>query len=115
MTAPVIRDYFARECESRGLRVGTHPENRAAVTLHRLGVEFVQQHRISRYRADFALPAHRLVIEVDGPHHQRPDVAHKDAIRDRVIRSQGWTVIRIDADDPDAINRVMALVSEPAA
>lgn len=106
--APILR----QKCEALGLAVGTYPENLAAYRLARAGQTFAQQHRVGRYRLDIAWPAHRLALEIDGPHHHRPDVAHRDALRDAWLRDQGWIVLRVN-DGPtfeEQLVRVARLV-----
>ena len=51
------------------------------------------------YRIDFAYLAVKLAIEIDGPHHQLPEVKARDARRDRRLRQLGWTVDRFDEDE----------------
>ena len=43
---------------------------------------------------DCQWPDRRLVVEVDGPGHERPAVKLADARKDRKLRSAGYTVIR---------------------
>jgi very-short-patch-repair endonuclease len=45
--------------------------------------------------ADFAAPAVRLVVEVDGGCHR--DRASADARRDSALRELGWRVVRVSA------------------
>jgi leucyl-tRNA synthetase len=61
-----------------------------------LGVPFRRQLVIGeRFIADFAAPALRLVVEVDGRYHsERRDA---DARRDRALAKLGWRVVRIEA------------------
>lgn len=49
------------------------------------------------YRLDFAYPAHRVAIEVDGSQHDDPEHRAADAVRDGALQALGWTVIRIRA------------------
>jgi very-short-patch-repair endonuclease len=91
--------------DKHDLQHGTLPEEIAARQLHRWGVPFVQQHRVGRYRLDFAVLATRVAIEIDGPHHWRPDVAVKDVARDAYLREQGWIVLRVTAEDDDQLLR----------
>jgi len=51
-----------------------------------------------KYRLDFAYPLVKLAIEIDGPHHRLPGAKARDARRDRVLRSLGWTVVRFDEE-----------------
>ena len=64
----------------------------------RLGrVKFRRQHPIGPYFADFACPARRLVIEIDGEHHAFQVEA--DARRTAFLEQQGWRVVRFWADE----------------
>jgi very-short-patch-repair endonuclease len=61
----------------------------------RLGVTFRRQVVISRFVADFACSAARLVVEVDGGVHLNR--ARLDAHRDALLGSEGYRVLRIPA------------------
>ena len=57
--------------------------------------EIIPQHPIGNYRADFAIPACRIVIEVDGhDYHSSKAQLTADSKRQRDITLVGWTVIR---------------------
>lgn len=58
------------------------------------GLKFRRQHPIGACYADFACPAARLVIELDGPVHERDDVAERDWLREQAIERAGWFVLR---------------------
>lgn len=62
---------------------------------NRLGQKFYRQHPIDRYVADFCCPAMKLVIEVDGGHHDEPEQRGQDKERDEFLADQGFTVIRV--------------------
>jgi very-short-patch-repair endonuclease len=84
--------------ESFGYRPGTSLENRVAFRLGRWGHKppaVAQQHRVGRYRLDFAWPDLLIALEVDGWHHQRPESAARDAHRDADLREQGWLTFRV--------------------
>lgn len=67
------------------------------IRAHRLmGLGFRRQLPIAGYIVDFACPDKRLIVEVDGSQHA--DSAG-DAVRDRVLRELGWTVLRFWNDD----------------
>ena len=106
--APVVRGYLAKH----DLPQGTVPENYVTMRLHRWGIYGVKrQHRIGRYRIDFAFPDVRIALEVDGPHHWRPDVAAKDVGRDAALRADGWVTLRIGTDSIDEeLIRVVEIV-----
>jgi very-short-patch-repair endonuclease len=61
----------------------------------RLGVGFRRQLVVGGYIVDFAAPAVRLVVEVDGGYHCERQRA--DARRDRAIERLGWRVLRVRA------------------
>jgi Transcriptional regulator, AbiEi antitoxin/Protein of unknown function (DUF559) len=50
---------------------------------------------------DFHWPESKLVVEIDGPGHQRPRTRAEDARRDAALRSKGYEVVRLSAL-PDA-------------
>jgi hypothetical protein len=59
---------------------------------------------------DFAWRALRVVVEVDGPHHEDPDVRRFDRARDRELVAAGWTVLRYADDDLDDLTELVALL-----
>ena len=68
----------------------------AALSGRKLGVLFRRQVRVGRFIADLAAPAVRLIVEVDGPWHERRRAA--DERRDRVLARAGWRVVRLPAE-----------------
>jgi hypothetical protein len=44
---------------------------------------------------DFHWPDHNLIVEVDGPGHNRPRTHREDAARDRALKDRGLEVARI--------------------
>jgi very-short-patch-repair endonuclease len=53
------------------------------------------QQWVSRYRVDFVVRSHRLIIEVDGhEYHKTKEQRTADAGRQRFLQLEGWTVIR---------------------
>lgn len=84
----------------------------------KLGVPYRFQHIYWKYVLDFALPAQKVDIELDGPDHKRSDRQMKDAERTAWLKKQGWTVVRIQNDevfdDPvGALNRAMERAGLP--
>jgi hypothetical protein len=50
--------------------------------------------------ADFALIDDKLVIEVDGDSHLKPEQAAKDVETERLLNSMGWQVVRCRNEGP---------------
>ena len=63
----------------------------------RMGAPFRKQHPIGPYFADYCCVPLKLVIEVDGPLHSKAD----DDVRDRVMGTLGYDVIRFSVEDMD--------------
>jgi very-short-patch-repair endonuclease len=61
------------------------------------GIRFRRQHPIGPYVADFYCPAAKLVIEIDGLIHDRPEAAARDAARNGYMQQLGLAVVRIRA------------------
>jgi very-short-patch-repair endonuclease len=73
--------------------------------------KFRRQHPIGPWVADFACPAIRLAIEVDGPSHDTPDQHAWDQMKDEYLRTSGWRVLRIkNADVYQALGEVEAQI-----
>lgn len=67
---------------------------------HRLmGLGFRRQLPVAGYIVDFACPAKKIIVEVDGSQHAGGMTADKDALRDRELAAAGWTVLRFWDDD----------------
>ena len=58
------------------------------------GLKFRREHQINNYIADFFCAEHRLDIEIDGGIHGSPEAAAKDGVRDAMLRSLGFKVLR---------------------
>ncbi len=63
----------------------------------KLGVGFRRQVVVGRYIADFAAPAVKLIVEVDGGYHRERVAA--DARRDRALQRAGWRVVRVTVEE----------------
>jgi very-short-patch-repair endonuclease len=77
----------------------TEPERRLWYRLraNRLGVKFQRQVVLAPYIADFASRSERLVIELDGDTHAGREAY--DAARTRVLKAQGYSVLRFTNTD----------------
>lgn len=61
--------------------------------------KFRRQHPIGTFVADFACPAIKLVIEVDGASHDTADQVAWDEMKTDYLLLEGWRVLRIRNDD----------------
>jgi len=59
-----------------------------------LGFKFRRQMPIGKYIADFACPAARIVIELDGGQHGSEEAEALDLVRTSAIERSGFRVIR---------------------
>ncbi len=69
------------------------------------GFKFRRQQPIGPFFADFICFEKKLILEVDGPHHE--DQKEYDQRRDDWLRREGYQVLRI-ANEEFQINEVMA-------
>ena len=60
----------------------------------KLGVKFRRQAAIENYIVDFVCFSHRLIVELDGPHHLDEKAQKYDAHRDEWLLERGFHVIR---------------------
>lgn len=92
-----LRRYYAEHPEKHVCYIvgqkghETSIERAMRVALTDAGIAFVPQHHIGRYWVDFAIPSHRLAIEVDGAYWHD---AERDAVRDHNLSAMGWSVVR---------------------
>ena len=88
---------------------------------HRLmGLSFRRHVPIASYIVDFACPAKKLIVEVDGSQHGRAREAERDGGRTVELRSLGWTVLRFWNDDvlrdiENVCRHILAAIEERAA
>ena len=79
-------------------------------------LDFVKEYRFDyrrKWRFDFALPKHRIAVEIEGGtwkygRHNRPDGYRKDCEKYNAAVFGGWKVFRITADmsGTDLIQRI---------
>lgn len=82
---------------ARGRRMRSEPTHAEAGLwkhLRRFSVRFRRQAPIGPYVVDFVCHRARLVVEVDGGIHERPDVALRDVERQQWLTSEGYNVMR---------------------
>jgi very-short-patch-repair endonuclease len=66
-----------------------------------LGFHVRKQVPIGMYIADFAIMKERLIIEVDGSHHQELKQIKHDKKRDAWLRSEGFRILRFNTEELD--------------
>ena len=77
---------------ARELRKEATPQEQALwALLSRYRPRFTRQLSITPYIADLACRRARLIVEIDGSQHLKPEV---DAERTEFLEAQGWTIIR---------------------
>jgi very-short-patch-repair endonuclease len=101
-----------RRAAAKKLRANTTPHERALWrALKELPIEgthFRRQAPIGPYIVDFFCPAKRLVVELDGGHHNDDVTAKRDSERQAWLEQEGYRVIRFWNSDVTAdLNAVM--------
>ena len=64
-----------------------------------LGLKFRRQQCIGNYIIDFACMDKKLLIEIDGGHHNTDETIKKDLDRTRWLKSKGYLVLRFWNND----------------
>ena len=77
----------------------TRPEQKLWALLRKRDLNIRRQAPIGSYIVDFVSHAARLVVELDGPLHETPDVNLRDAERTLWLNSQGYRVLRFQNKD----------------
>jgi very-short-patch-repair endonuclease len=87
-----------RRAAARKLRADTTPHERilwrALKQLPLAGTHFRRQAPIGPYVVDFLCPAARLIIELDGGHHNEDETATRDQARQLWLEKEGYRVVR---------------------
>ena len=58
------------------------------------GTHFRRQAPIGRYVVDFFCPAKRLIVDLDGGHHNDDEAAERDRERQAWLEQEGYRVVR---------------------
>ncbi len=85
----------SRAAEMRAVPSASERALWSALCRRQLGVQFRRQVVVGEYIADFAAPAVKLIVEVDGGWHRGRE--RLDARRDRALARAGWRVLRLKA------------------
>ena len=92
----------------------TAPERALEPAIAELGEPYRAQHLFLglKHIADFALLRRRIIIEVDGPSHLKPEQIKKDLEHSKALQAQGWVVVRLTNDECErdaylALNRAL--------
>src|SRR5258706_12057686 len=87
-----------RRAAAKRLRANTTPHERtlwrALKELPIDGTHFRRQAPIGPYVVDFFCPAKRLIIELDGGHHNDDETAKRDLERQLWLEQEGYRVVR---------------------
>lgn len=107
-----VRDILVQ----RGWEPGTKLENQVMMAMRHFSNRPEQQHKVGKYRIDFAWPKIKVALEADGWWHRSPEGAAKDRQRDSWLRSQGWIIFRVDDEHgeevlADQVNRVLGIIA----
>lgn len=79
----------------------------------RLGVKFRRQASLGRYVVDFYCPKLRIAIELDGAHHDWPEVRAYDERRTQYLQSLGVRVLRFkNREISDEIDKVCLAITQ---
>ena len=101
-----------RRAAAKKLRVNATPHERilwrALKELPMDGTHFRRQAPIGPYVVDVFCPAKRLIIELDGGHHNEDATAERDSKRQAWLEQEGYKVIRFwNSDVTGNLNAVM--------
>jgi very-short-patch-repair endonuclease len=106
-----------RRAAAKKLRANSTPHERilwrALRELPMEGTHFRRQAPIGPYVVDFFCPAKRLIIELDGGHHNEDETAKRDRERQLWLEKEGYRVVRfwnseIAADLEAVLERIYA-------
>jgi very-short-patch-repair endonuclease len=87
-----------RRAAAKRLRANTTPHERtlwrALKELPIEGTHFRRQAPIGPYVVDFFCPARKLIIELDGGHHNEDEAAARDRERQGWLEQEGYRIVR---------------------
>jgi very-short-patch-repair endonuclease len=106
---------------ARQLRREPTPPERLAWSLLRnrrlLGLKFRRQHVLHGFIVDFYCPALKLVLELDGNHHDEATQTSYDDARTARLESAGYRLIRVRNRDltPESVEELIGQVLRTTA
>jgi very-short-patch-repair endonuclease len=59
------------------------------------GLKFRRQYPIARFIVDFCCFEKRIIVELDGRQHGEKKHAERDRIRDEILKSKGYKILRV--------------------
>ena len=65
----------------------------------KLGDKFRRQHIIDEFIVDFVCLSKKIIIEVDGGYHNKPEVEKADQLRTEILESLGYHVLRFSNEE----------------
>jgi very-short-patch-repair endonuclease len=66
------------------------------------GYKFRRQYPIGSFIVDFYCDEAKLIIELGGSQHLEKELKEKDILRDRILKGQGYKVLRIYNNELDS-------------
>jgi very-short-patch-repair endonuclease len=105
----------AKRAMARRLRAAATPHERMLwrglkdLPVH--GTHFRRQAVIGSYVVDFLCPAARLIVELDGGHHNEAAIAARDRVRQHWLEQEGYRVIRFwNSDVTSSLSAVLETI-----
>ncbi len=59
------------------------------------GLKFRRQFQICRFIVDFCCFEKRIIVELDGRQHGEREHAERDRVRDEILKSKGYKILRV--------------------
>lgn len=100
----ILFDYYKQYLENIGeeknpFEKQSVTESMVLVQLVNLGLYPKPQHKVSKMQVDFAFLKEKLIVEIDGPHHNTEEQKETDGKRDSFLRQHGWTIKRYPVNE----------------
>lgn len=89
----------------------SYPESIAIRALDSIGVEYEYEMPLGKYFVDFAIHSRKIVIEIDGQQHNKPERKAIDLIKDKLLKEDGWIVHRIKWPSDNITDAIREILS----